>query len=299
MSEKRLAGKVALVTGAASGIGRAIAELYAENGAMVLATDIQDARGESLAAQAPEAIAYRHCDVRDAGQIADSVAEAARLFGGLDIMVNNAGAPGTIAMVEDLDPLGWDDTHALLLRSVALGTRYAAPALKARGGGVVINMASAAGIIVGGTPVAYTTFKGAVVHFSKAAAIELAAQNVRVNAVCPGVIATPIWGKMRVDHDAAVADQVAAMMAYQGANLQPLPRAGEAQDIAEACLYLAGDSGRFVTGQALVVDGGITIGRGARTKATMGGFISLPPEEGVRLYTEALAAERAKRDSKT
>jgi NAD(P)-dependent dehydrogenase (short-subunit alcohol dehydrogenase family) len=156
-------------------------------------------------------------------------------------------------------------------------------------------MASAAGIIVGGTPVAYTTFKGAVIHFSKAAAIELAAHKIRVNAICPGVIATPIWGKMRADHDPAVADQVAALMAFQGAQFQPLPRAGEPVDIAEACLYLASDAGRFITGQSLVVDGGITIGSRARTKATLGGFVALPPEEAERMYDEALASERAKR----
>lgn len=291
----RLAGKVALISGAASGIGRACAELFAAEGAKVLATDIQDARGQSLAAQAPDAIAYRHCDVRNPTDIEASVAHAVAQFGGLDIVINNAGAPGTIAMVEDLDAAGWDDTHALLLRSVAMGTRHAVGPLKARGGGVVINMASAAGILVGGTPVAYTTFKGAVIHFSKAAAIELAAHSIRVNAVCPGVIATPIWGKMRADHDPAVADQVAAMMAYQGAQMQPLPRSGEAVDIAEACLYLASDAGRFVTGQSLVVDGGITIGPRARTKATMGGFVALPPDEALRLYTETLAAERAQR----
>lgn len=291
----RLAGKIALISGAASGIGRAAAELFAAEGAHVLATDIQDERGAALAAAHPDSIAYQRCDVRDPDAIAAATQEAVRLFGGLDIVINNAGAPGTIAMVEDLDVAGWDETHSLLLRSVAMGTRHAVAALKARGGGAIINMASAAGIIVGGTPVAYTTFKGAVVHFSKAAAIELAAHKIRVNSVCPGVIATPIWGKMRADHDPAVADQVAAMMAFQGAHFQPLPQAGEASDIAQACVYLASDAGRFVTGQALVVDGGITIGQRARTKATMGGFVSLAPEDAERMYDETLAAERAKR----
>jgi NAD(P)-dependent dehydrogenase (short-subunit alcohol dehydrogenase family) len=295
MSNARLAGKIALITGAASGIGRACAELFAAEGAKVLATDIQDARGESLAAQAPEAIAYRHCDVRDAAAIKTAVDAAVSQFGGLDILINNAGAPGTIAMLEDLDAEGWDDTHAVLLRSVAMGSRYGAAAMKARGGGAIINMASAAGVLVGGTPIAYTTFKGAVIHFSKAAAIELAAHNIRVNAVCPGVIATPIWGKMRADHDPAVADQIAAMVAFQGGKFQPLPRGGESADIAEACLYLGAESGRFITGQALGVDGGITLGRQPRTRATLGGFMTMAPEEAERMYADALAAERASR----
>lgn len=295
MTSPRLAGKVALVSGAASGIGRAAARLFAAEGAMVLATDILDDRGATLAAEHPNAIAYRHCDVTQPDHIAAAVDAAVKTFGGLDVVVNNAGAPGTVAMVEDMDVEGWDHTHALLLRSVVLGTKHAVAPMRARGGGAIINMASAAGIIVGGTPAAYTTMKGAVIHFSKAAAIELAPSKIRVNAICPGVIATPIWGKVRADADLAQADQVAAMMAHAGAGLQPLPRAGEVEDIAEACAYLAADSGRFVTGQSLVVDGGITIGARARTKTTMGGFVSMAPDEAAKMYEDALAHERAQR----
>lgn len=295
MSAPRLAGKIALVTGAASGIGRAVARLFAAEGAKVLATDILDDRGATLAAERPDAIAYRRCDVTKPAEIAAAVDAAVKTFGGLDIIVNNAGAPGTVAMVEDMDDDAWDFAHALLLRSVVMGTKHAVAAMRARGGGAVINMSSAAGLIVGGTPAAYTTMKGAVIHFSKAAAIELAPDMIRVNAICPGVIATPIWGKVRADADLAQADQVAAMMAHAGAALQPLPRAGEVEDIAEACLYLASDSGRFVTGQALVVDGGITIGARARRKTTMGGFVNVAPEEALKMYEEALAHERASR----
>ena len=288
----RLDGKIAVVTGAASGIGLAIVEKFVAEGGLVLAADIQDAKGEALAARFRGKVHYRHCDVTDVAQIKAAVDEAVAAFGGLDIMINNAGAGGSVAMVEDVDVGAYEWTMQLLLRSVVFGTKYAIPHMRKRGGGAIVNTASAAAILVGGTPFAYSVCKAAVVHFTKAAAIETAPDKIRVNALCPGVIATPIWGQFRPDTTPEAADQMAAMMAQMGIAMQPLPKAGLPEDIADAALYLCSEEAAFVTGHALVVDGAITIGRQARTSAGMAVALGMDQAEAVKGYQEALAAER-------
>jgi len=288
----RLDGKVAVVTGAASGIGLAIVEKFVAEGGLVLAADIQDAKGEALAARFKGKVHYRHCDVTDVAQIKAAVDEAVAAFGGLDIMINNAGAGGSVAMVEDVDVGAYEWTMQLLLRSVVFGTKYAIPHMRKRGGGAIVNTASAAAILVGGTPFAYSVCKAAVVHFTKAAAIETAPDKIRVNALCPGVIATPIWGQFRPDTTPEAADQMAAMMAQMGVAMQPLPKAGLPEDIADAALYLCSDEAAFVTGHALVVDGAITLGRQARTSAGMAVALGMDQADSVKGYQDALTAER-------
>jgi len=290
----RMSGKVAVVTGAASGIGLAIVEKFVAEGGLVLAADIQDAKGEALAARFKGSVVYRHCDVTDVAQIKAAVDEAVAAFGGLDVMVNNAGAGGSVAMVEDVEVGGYDWTMQLLLRSVVFGTKYAIPHLRARGGGAVLNTASAAAILVGGTPFTYSVCKAAVVHFTKAAAVETAPDKIRVNALCPGVIATPIWGQFRPDSTPESADQMAAMMAHVGAGMQPYPKSGLPEDIADAALYLCSDEAKFVTGHALVVDGAITLGRQARTRTGMAVMLGADQAEALKGYNDALAAERTR-----
>lgn len=286
---QRLTNKVALVTGAASGIGRAMVEAYVREGAQVLACDIQDDKGADLAAQHGGQVRYQRCDVTDVAAIAAAVEGAVSAFGGLDIMVNNAGAGGASAMVEDIERGPFDFTMNLLVRSVVFGTKYATPHLRARGGGVVINTASAAAFLVGGTPFAYTMAKAAVVHFTRAAAIELAVHKIRVNALAPGVIATPIWAQLR--HDENAGEQMAALMAQVGAGMQPLPKAGLPADIADAAVFLASAESAFITGQALVVDGGITLGQRARTAIAMPMALGMGEAEAEKAYRDALAAE--------
>jgi NAD(P)-dependent dehydrogenase (short-subunit alcohol dehydrogenase family) len=290
----RMDGKVAVVTGAASGIGLAIVERFVAEGGLVLAADIQDGKGEALATRFKGKVVYRRCDVTDVSQIKAAVDEAVAAFGGLDVMVNNAGAGGSVAMVEDAEVGAYEWTMQLLLRSVVFGTKYAIPLMRNCGGGAVLNTASAAAYVVGGTPFAYSVCKAAVVQFTRAAAIETAPHKIRVNALCPGVIATPIWGQFRPDSTPEAADQMTAMMAHVGAGMQPLPKAGLPDDIADAALYLCSDEAAFVTGHALVVDGGILLGRQARTSMGMAVALGADPEEASKGYQTALAAERAR-----
>jgi NAD(P)-dependent dehydrogenase (short-subunit alcohol dehydrogenase family) len=255
----RLAGKVAVITGGCSGIGLGTVEMFVAEGASVVAADVQDEKGAMLERRFPEAVRYAHCDVTEEAHIAGACAVAAEAFGGLDVIFNNAGTAGLPGGAQAMTVEGWDKVFALLVRGPALGMKHALPLMRARGGGSVINTASIAGLQAGWGPLAYSTAKAAVIHMSRCAAAELSLQNIRVNAICPGLIATSIFGTaMGMPRDAA--DQMAALVAQNGQVAQPIKKAGLPEDIAAAALYLASDESRFVTGTHLVVDGGITIG---------------------------------------
>ena len=255
----RLEGKVAVITGGCSGIGLGSVERFAGEGARVVAADIQDEKGAILGQRFDGAVRYVHCDVTKEADIAGACALARSEFGGLDIFFNNAGAVGALGGVEAMTAEGWDAVFALLVRAPALGMKHAWPLMKARGGGSIINTASIAGLQAGWGPLAYSAAKAAVIHMSRCAAAELSPHRVRVNAICPGLIATSIFGTaFGMPRDAA--DQMAAQVAQNAAIAQPIPKAGLAEDIAAAALYLASDDAQFVTGTHLIVDGGITIG---------------------------------------
>jgi NAD(P)-dependent dehydrogenase (short-subunit alcohol dehydrogenase family) len=255
----RLEGKVALVTGGCSGIGLGTVELFVAEGAKVVAADLQDAKGATLEKRFPHQVRYAHCDVTAEADIAAACALAADAFGGLDILFNNAGQAGLAAGVEALTSDGWDQTFALLVRGPALGMKHAAPLMQARGGGSIINTASVAGLQAGWGPLAYSTAKAAVIHMSRCAAAELSPHRIRVNAICPGLIATSIFGTaLGMPRDGA--DQMAALVAQNAHAAQPIPKPGLPDDIARAALYLASDDSLFVTGTYLLVDGGLTIG---------------------------------------
>lgn len=255
----RLAGKVALVTGGCSGIGLGIVERFIAEGARVLVADVQDEKGAMLGRRFPDAVAYQHCDVTREEDIAAAVTATATAFGGLDILVNNAGAGGTPLGPMDMTVEGWDSTVALLLRAPMLGTKHAAPLMQARGGGSVINIASIAGLEAG-WGLAYGVAKAGVIHLTKLSAPQLAAANIRINAICPGVIVTPIFG-MSVGLSRAAADQMTGELADAAERMQPLRRPGRPEDIAGAALYFASDDAAFVTGTHQLVDGGITVGQ--------------------------------------
>ena len=255
----RLKDKVALVTGGCSGIGLATVERFVAEGASCVVADMQDDKGRSLDQRFGGRLAYLHCDVTREEDIAAATALAASRFGGLDILFNNAGTGGTPAGVMDMAAADWDACFNLLLRGPMLGMKHAAPLMMARGGGSIINTASIAGLEAG-WGLAYGVAKAGVIHLSKLGAAQLAVHNIRVNAICPGVIVTPIFG-VSVGLTRAVADQMAGTLTEAASKMQPVRRAGQPEDIAAAALYLASADSTFVTGTHLVVDGGILVGQ--------------------------------------
>ena len=191
----RLADKVALITGGASGIGEGTVRLFAREGASVVIADIHDDQGARLAAELGARAAYVHTDVSREADVQGAVAEAVRRFGRLDCIFNNAGFGGVGGRIEAIDIAGFDQTIGVLLRGVLLGMKHAAPVMKRQGGGSIISTASVAGLTAGFGPHVYSAAKAAVIQLTKTVAMELGEHNIRVNCICPGGIATPIFGK--------------------------------------------------------------------------------------------------------
>lgn len=255
-----LTGKVAVITGAASGIGLAGVEIFVEAGAQVVAADLQDEKGEALVARfGADKLAYCHCDVTNPSDLEALMQSAVDTFGGLDILWNNAGSGGTPGGVEELDIAGYDFTMDLLLKSVFVGTHFAVPHMKARGGGSIVNTSSISAVCAGYAPIAYSVAKKGVAHYSKLAAAELAKYQIRVNSILPGFIATSIFGAS-LGFDRTQADQMAEMVAQNGGAMQPIGRVGAGADIANMAAYLSSDTAGFVTGGEFLVDGGMTVG---------------------------------------
>ncbi len=255
----RFSGKCAVVTGAASGIGRETALLFAREGASVFAADLDLAGAQAVAAQAPGITAVA-CDVCDVAQIKALMDQAAAACGGIDIVFNNAGAGGARAPIDEIEPEDWDRTMDLLLRSVAMGIRYAAPHMKGRPGAAIVNTSSVAAMGAGYSPTAYAVAKAGVLHLTKVAATDLARYGIRVNAVQPGFINTNIF-TASVEMPADRIDTAKAMIAQMSSNAQPVARGGQPVDIANAVAFLCSDAASFMTGTSLLVDGGITIGQ--------------------------------------
>ena len=256
----RLANKVALITGGASGIGEGTVRLFAREGASVVIADILDDNGARLAGELGARAAYVHTDVSREADVQGAVAETVRRFGRLDCIFNNAGFGGVGGRVEAIDIAGFDQTIAVLLRGVLLGMKHATPVMKRQGGGSIISTASVAGLTAGFGPHVYSAAKAAVIQLTKTVAMELGEHNIRVNCICPGAIATPIFGKglgMPADQAEALVPQMKGILQ----NVQPIKRSGLPEDIAQAALWLASDDATFVNGHALVVDGGLTGGR--------------------------------------
>ena len=255
----RLEGKVAVITGGVSGIGLGSVELFAAEGARIIAADIQDEKGRMLEQRFAGQVRYLHCDVTQEADIAAAIGLADSAFGGLDVMFNNAGISDAMRSIPEIEAETWSWIFDVLVRGPALGMKHATPLMLARGGGSIVNTASIAGMQAGWGPIAYSSAKAAVIHMSRCAAAQLSPRKIRVNAICPGLIGTSIFGaSMGLPRD--VADQMAARFVENAAKVQPIPKAGAPEDIARAALYLASDDAAFVTGTHIVVDGGITVG---------------------------------------
>ncbi len=255
----RMQGKVAVITGAASGIGKRTAERFVEEGGSVVIADFDETAGPRVAEQLGRAARFIRCDVTQEADIEAAVALANSVWGRLDLMFNNAGAGGDPSPLDSITVEGWDNTMHLLVRSVMLGIKHAGSAMAAQGGGAIVSTASIAGIIPGSTATAYGVAKSAVVYLTKCAALEFAEHRVRVNCVCPGVIATPIFTR-RAPLPSQVLGRLMEDIGPAQEGFQPLPRAGQTDDIAEGVLYLADDRAGFVTGIALPIDGGFAAG---------------------------------------
>src|SRR5262245_509877 len=249
----RLEGRVAVITGGASGMGRATALRFLAEGARVVVADLNDATGKEFLESASAAghagnVRFVTTDVAEEADVANMIETAVREFGRLDVVFNNAGLGGAFGPITEIEAEDWDFTFAVLVRGPFLGIKHGARQLRKQGqGGSIINTASVAGLSGGAGPLCYSAAKAAVVNLGMAAAVELGPDRIRVNTICPGGIVTPLVHRGSPD---AVRQRLSG--------LQPWPEAGEGEHIAGAALFLASDDARFVTGETLNVDGGLT-----------------------------------------
>ena len=245
-----LTGKVAIVTGASAGIGRAAAVALAAEGAAVVIADVDDTRGEQVAAEINDKggkARFIHADMSDDAQVEAMVSQTVEEFGGLDLAFNNAGIEGTPAPTHECTPENWQRTLAVNLTGVWSCMRHEIPRMLERGGGSIVNCASVAGLVGFTSIPAYTASKHGVVGLTKTAALEYAEAGLRVNAVCPGVINTEMVERFTGGQD----DAETAMIA-----MEPIGRMGRPEEIADAVVWLCSDRSSFTTGQAIAVDGG-------------------------------------------
>jgi len=252
----KLDGKVAVITGGASGIGKASVRLFIEEGARVIFGDIQDERSKALAEElGPNAI-YLHTNVRNESEIKAAIDLAVEKFGRLDVMFNNAGFGGAGGPIEEIPTDAFDVTMEVMFRSVFLGMKHAIPVMKKQGSGCIISTASVAGLRTGMGPHIYSAAKAAIIHLTRTVAMEVGEHNIRVNSICPGGIATAIFGRgLGLPQD--MAERLAVLGKIFLKDIQPIKRAGLPEDVAKAALWLASDDSNFVSGHALVIDGGL------------------------------------------
>ena len=272
-----LAGKVAIVTGATSGIGARTAEIFAAEGAKVVLTGLRAAEGQAVAARIGADALFIQADATLEDDWKRVIAGTLETFGRLDVLFNNAGGPAPTGSITSVTVEGFDAAMALLVRSVMLGIKHAAPILMQQRSGSIINNGSIAGHQAGySSSMIYGAAKAAVNHLSRCAAIELGEHNVRVNSISPGAIATGIIAKA-LGMEAGKADAIADAMKKHSAKVQPIPRAGITDDIAHCAVFLASDKSSFINGIDIIVDGGL-----------LGGRMYTPHQEGLKALKGAL-----------
>jgi NAD(P)-dependent dehydrogenase (short-subunit alcohol dehydrogenase family) len=250
----KLEQRIAVITGAGSGIGQAMVRLFAGEGARILAADVNENAAQETARMVTEAGGTCRAfavDVSRPDQVRAMIDGAIAAFGRIDILCNNAGIGSTTDVVE-CEPDEWDRVMTVNVKSVYLGCKYAIPHMLAQGGGVIVNTASVAGMVGLPKRASYSASKGAVIALTRQVAVEYVEQGIRVNCLCPGTVDSPWVGRLLQQAD----DPVAARQALVAR--QPLGRLGTPEEIAAAALYLVSDDAAFITGTGLVIDGGLT-----------------------------------------
>jgi NAD(P)-dependent dehydrogenase (short-subunit alcohol dehydrogenase family) len=269
----RLDGKVAVITGATSGIGLRSAEIFVAEGAKIVIAGRREPEGEALASKLGPACLFRRTDVTVESEMQALIGTAVGKFGRIDCLFNNAGGPAQTGGIEGLDVARFDEAMATLLRSVMLGMKHATPHMRRQGSGSIINNGSIAGRLAGfSSSMVYSAAKAAVIHLTKCVAMELGEAGIRVNSISPGAIATGIFGKA-LGLPVEAAEKTSAVMRDVYKTIQPIPRAGLPEDIAHAAVFLASDESTFINGHDLVVDGAITGGRNWTTQQQ--GYVAL------------------------
>ena len=242
-----------MITGGGSGMGRASALRFLDEGARVVIGDLNEGTAKDTLSLADEAghegrIAFERVDVASEPDVEALIARAAAEFGRIDVLFNNAGVGGALGPLTETRVEDWDYTFSVLVRSVFLGIKHGARAMQEQGeGGVILNTAAVAALSGGAGPPAYSACKAAVVNLTRSAAVQLAEHRIRVNAICPGGIVTPLLHR---GNEETARERLK--------DLQPWSQPGESEDVAAAALFLASDEARFVTGEAMVVDGGLS-----------------------------------------
>lgn len=252
----RLEGKVAAITGAASGFGAAAARLFVSEGCKVALGDIQDEAGAAVAAELGDSAVFAHCDVTSEDDVANLVDAAVSAFGRLDVMFNNAGIVGAVGPIDTTPAEEWKATLDILLNGVFYGVKHAARVMKPQGAGAIVSMSSTAGILGGLGPHTYTAAKHAVVGLTKSAAAELCRFGIRVNCISPAGMATPMVANVTTGDPKAIEETKKNLAANSPLKNRP----GLAEDVANAALWLASDESGYTSGHTLTTDAGTTTG---------------------------------------
>ena len=276
-----LDGKIAIVTGGTSGIGQGIARAFVSEGANVVIAGRREEEGRAL--EKEFGVRFVRTDVSKEADLKALVDKAVEWFGRIDCLVNNAGVPAPMVSIAEVDVATIDQVLAINVKGVVLGIKHAAPVMLAQQSGSVVNIGSVAGHRGGLSGHIYTASKGAVSALTRSAAAELGEKGVRVNCISPGAIVTGIFGK-NAGLEGAKADRLAGVLKEAFATVQPIPRAGMPDDIAQAAVFLASDAASFVNGQDIVLDGG-------QTAVTRGwSFVTAARAEMSKRIKEAAAA---------
>jgi NAD(P)-dependent dehydrogenase (short-subunit alcohol dehydrogenase family) len=253
-----LDGKVAIITGGTSGIGKRIAEVFIAEGARIVAAARRQDEGSQLTQDLGGSARFIATDVSDAAQVKAMIDYAIDCFGRVDCLVNNAASPSPMVSIVDVDMDNYDQVMAVNVRGVMLAMKLVIPHMMQQGSGSIINISSVAGIRSGFSAHTYTASKAAVTHLTRSVASEVGEKGIRVNSISPGGIATGIFGK-NAGVEGSKADKVLGVVKQMFATLQPVPRSGITDDIANAAVFLASERASFIHGHDLVVDGGVAL----------------------------------------